>query len=194
MKKQKTLGILGIFLLLIVIFSFNVNSVGISAPYWDDNPLYVQPGETKEFTYLLQNVIGNQDVKIKAELEGDPSIIKFLDQNNLYDVPFGKNDIPVKVEIKVPQDSKPGQEWQVGVRFTTTSASTNGNQVTIGTTYSKGFKVIVNELKIVPIAQNIKKGSSSNFLIYIILALILVGVMLIIYYSRKKKENINKNE
>ena len=44
--------ILGVFLIS------GVSAFAVSSQYWDDNPVSMNPGETKEITILLQNMAG----------------------------------------------------------------------------------------------------------------------------------------
>lgn len=178
------------FLLLLIISSFNVNSSGVSSPYWDENPMYVQPGEVREFSYTLQNMVGTENIQMKAEAEGDKSILHLVDTNTIYNVPIGSSDVKVPVKITVPKDAKEGDEFQVGVRFTAISEN-KGQPVTIGAAFSKGFKVIVGK----PIVNEntnaeVSKSLLSNQVIgFLILVVILIILLFAIKYFHKKREN-----
>ena len=195
MINKKLFGIFGTFLLFIVLLSLNIDAVGVSAPHWDERPLYVRPGEVKEITYLLQNMIGDSGIKMKAELEGDTSIISFIDTYNIYDVPIGTSDKPVRVKITTPSDAQQGQEWQVGVRFSTILAEEEGKAVAIGTAFSKGFRVIVSQepqpvlpTQPTPIPQPIEEERPSSFSLILVLLVILIVLFLIVRKVLKKKE------
>jgi len=86
MKNKIIITLFGIILLAMI--SFNVNAAGVSSPYWDDNPLYVYSGQVVEFQYTLQNMVGDQNLKMQATVEGDSSIISLIDSNTIYDVPI----------------------------------------------------------------------------------------------------------
>ena len=53
---------------LFILLSYSVFAFGVSSPYWDENPLYLKPGETKEVTMILQNMVGEDDIKMTGEL------------------------------------------------------------------------------------------------------------------------------
>ena len=191
MRKNKIkIGVFGVLLLFITIFSLNVNSSGVSSPYWDENPMYVQPGEVKEFSYTLQNMVGNEDLTMKVELEGNSGIMQFVDKETIYSVPLGRSNVPVMVKITVPKDAKEGDQWDVGVRFTTISKN-KGQPVTIGAAFSKGFKVIVGK----PIVDEninteISKSLLSNQVIgFLILVVILIVLLIALKYFHKKRLN-----
>src|SRR3989344_48574 len=128
MKKRveiKKIWIFGILLIIASLISaLNVNGAGVSSPYWDENSLYVKAGDVKEFSYLLQNMVGSEDMQMQVSLEGNSGIMQFAENKSIYDVPYGSSDIPVKMRVIIPENAKPGDEWQVGVRFTTISSNT----------------------------------------------------------------------
>lgn len=196
MKKNKTIKKVFFslaFMLLIFIFISKVNAVGVSSPYWDEYPLIMQPGEVKEFNYLLQNMVGNDDIKIKAELESGTEIMEFLDTNMLYDVPLGRSDVPVRMRVTVPSDAEEGDEYQVGVRFTTITEAKEG-AVSIGVAYSKGFRVVVGQPKTSEniVSQTTKIALSSQLTgLLILLAILIILILAIKYFHKKNNENKN---
>ena len=197
MRKNKRTKNYSIVLLLIL-FSFilvlNVNAAGVSSPFWDENPMYVQPGEVREFRYLLQNMVGDSNIKVKAELEPGTEIMEFIDENTIYDVPLGKSDIPVNMKIVVPENAKDGDSWQVGVKFITITEAKEG-AVSIGIAYSKGFKVVVGDKaspgsKVVISGTTTKPVLSNEALGFLALVVILVILALIVKYVHKKRKSI----
>ncbi len=59
-----TAGIMAILLIGLA------SAFGVGAPYWEDNPLVMERGTTKNVEINLQNMVGNDDVSVKAELKG----------------------------------------------------------------------------------------------------------------------------
>jgi len=201
MKTNKQTLIFGLFFLFILLLSLNVNSVGVSSPYWNDYPLYAQPGTVKEIMFVLQNYVGSEDISMKAEIEGDSSIIQLLDTNSIYDVPLG-SETPIKAKITIPSDAKEGDSWDVGVKFTVTSKSIDNQPLSIGTAYVKSFKVIVGQ----GTTQENTQASSQNAqqeetsqknssnLTWLIIAIILVIIILILMFLKMKKSSKIKGE
>ena len=197
MKKNKIIKGCNL-ILAFVLFSFilvlNADAMGVSSPFWDENPMYAQSGEVREFRYLLQNMVGDDDIKIKAELESGTEIMKFLDENTIYDVPLGRSDIPVNMKIVVPENAKDGDSWQVGVKFITITEAKEG-AVSIGIAYSKGFKVVVGDKaspgsKVVISGTTTKPVLSNEALGFLALVVILVILALIVKYVHKKRKSI----
>jgi len=185
--RNKIIMVFGIFLL--VALSLNVNAAGISSPYWDENPLYVKAGDVKEFNYLMQNMVGDEDLKMQVSLEGTSGIMQFVENKSIYSVPLRSSDVPVKMRVIVPTDAKEGDEWEVGVRFTTISSNTEGKPVVIGSAFSKGFRVIVEKQKIEEnVNGNATKVLMNNKLIgFIILVIVLLILVFTTKYFYKKK-------
>ena len=165
--------------------SFNVKAFGVSSPYWDENPLFVKPGETKEVTMILQNMVGSEDLIMIAELKGGKEIAIITDPSTTYNVPLGINNVPVHLRINIPEDAKPSQSWNIGVSFTTVTPATGG--VGLAGAIVKGFPVKVIEEAKPTIIPKVSEGLTG----FIILIIILVILMLIIKYIYKGKENKN---
>lgn len=128
-----------------IIYSIGlVDSFGATAPYWNDKPLYLIPGETREFPIILQNMIGGKDIVLIAEIESGQEIAELIDENKEYKVPFGKNDIKVNMKITAPENAKIGDKYEVRVVFRSVSDSTEGN-IQISAGVKNAFYVIVRE-------------------------------------------------
>src|SRR3989344_2666120 len=183
-KIYKIIFIITLFILL----SYSVFAFGVSSPYWDENPLYLKPGETKEVTMILQNMVGEDDIKMTGELNSGSEIAVLINPGIIYDVPLGSNNVPVNLRITVPEDAKPGKEWQVGVLFKTIADNTGGVGISGG--ISKGFKVIVKEEQEVSSEASRTEGKQT-LTQFIILLVILIVLGLIIKYFYKGKHNKN---
>ena len=84
MNKKINLGlgiIFGILLLANV-----VSSAGIVSPYWKDYPLEMSYGETKIVNFVLQNMVGNQDITVNVKLVQGSEIatLENMDTGYLY--------------------------------------------------------------------------------------------------------------
>ena len=113
MKFKKEMVILS-FLLLIIPF---INGFGITSMYWDTNPLSLELGQSIDVVLLLQNMVGESDVTLRAELEEGKEIAELTDPNLDYLIPFGRKDISVNVRISIPEDSPIDKEYNVVVSF-----------------------------------------------------------------------------
>ena len=77
---------------------------GATCPYWSENPLTISPGEEKEISCILQNMLGGKDIKLKAEITSGLEIATLTDSNTEYIVPFGREDIKVNLKVKIPEN------------------------------------------------------------------------------------------
>ena len=114
MKNKIKLGFGFLIVLLIIPF---VSSFGVTAPYWDDNPLIMYPGQTKDFSLILQNMVSTEDITLKAELVEGDEIATLTDTNLIYTVPAGRKDIDVNLRVEIPEDITLDKEYKIGVSF-----------------------------------------------------------------------------
>ena len=186
MVKSNKIKIIILSIFLLSILSYNVTAFGISSPYWDENPLTVHPGDVKEFNMILQNMVGDEDLTAEAKVNSGKDIMSILDQNTIYKVPLGSNNIPINLRVTVPQNAKPGQEFQVGVSVKTIAGNNGG--VSLGSAVDKGFKVkVIEQPK--PSTQATKTSKiNSSIAGFIILIIILVLLIFIVRKFHKVKE------
>ncbi len=179
-----------IVVILLIAFSYGVNAFGVSSPYWDENPLYVQPGETKDVAMSLQNMVGDSDVTAIADLRSGSEIATITDDNKNYLVPLGVSNVPVNLKIQIPVDAKPGKEWNIGITFNTVAENTGGG-VGIGSGVTKGFKVIVAEKpKISAQASKILGIQTLTGVIILIVILIILFLGIKHFYKRKNSKDV----
>ena len=116
-----------IILLMCVILSFNVLGFGVSSPYFSDNPLILQPGESRDVVLTMQNLAGaTEDLQVKAEIVDGNNIAEIIDEDVIYDVPAGADDVKTNLEVTMPEDANPGDEWNVAVEFKTVNQRIGG--------------------------------------------------------------------
>jgi len=154
-----------------------INASGIVSPYWKDYPLEMNFGETKIANFVLQNMVGNEDITVKAEIKQGADIASL--EKDIYTAKAGTSDTIIPVKITIPKDyGKSLQEIQLEVK---TIEAEQGGMITLGTGWTTSFNVIISE-----------KPISKNFLIGLIIALIsitiiLVLIILIILLKRRAK-------
>ena len=163
-----------------------VMAMGVTSPYWDDRPLRMYPGETQNIQFELQNMIGDEDVQIRAEVAGGQEIAKLTDKNNIYSVPLGTKDAKVNVRITVPETAKAGDIIRVDLSFTTVANSKSG-QLRLGSAFESKFSVVVTEK---PVKLNTPAPSLPAPVGYAVAALAVVA-LLIAFSRRKVKKSKN---
>jgi hypothetical protein len=127
----------------LVLFSLSsVLALGVTAPYWDERPLTLAPGESKDIQFTLQNMLGDSDITLKAALIQGQDIATLTDSNLEYEVPFGAKDVPVNMKISIPRSASQGDKYTIGASFTTITKSESG-QFQLGSAFEKYFDVVV---------------------------------------------------
>lgn len=133
-------------ILFVLFFCFSlqvVNAFGVTAPYWKENPLTLQPGESREINFLLQNMVDENDVTTMVKIEQGQEYVRFKEQKTEYVVPSKTKDIPVSIIVTVPTTAKVGEVLPVVVSFKNRQ-NEESQQVTLGLGISKTFNIIVS--------------------------------------------------
>ncbi len=166
-KRGVVMGILAVLMLSSIVSAF-----GVSAPYWETNPLSMVQGETKTVDLNLQNMVGNEDVTVKAIIK-QGSDIASLSQDT-YVVKAGTSNMTAPLQITISANTTVGTQ-KVIVEFKTVPEG--AGMVTMGTGMTVSFDVIVNKPE-----KKINVGLWS-LIAAIIIVLVIIGIVL----ARKKK-------
>src|SRR3989344_4796440 len=175
------------FVLSILLFAVGVSAtVGVTSFYYDKNPLIVNPGETKEISFGLQNHGGDADATVKVELADGFNIAEFTDENLEYFIELDGDDVSVPLTIKIPEDAQPGQEWSVGASFSIKYRPRSWGALQISSTYFKDFKVIVKSE--VPTTQATKTIIPSSPLVNLIVLIVVLVLLILLMKAFSKKK------
>jgi len=156
------------------------SAFGVSSPYWNDNPLGMQPGEEKIVSFNLQNMVGDSDVQVKAVLTKGSEIASI--EKDIYIVKLGTYDTKVPLAIKIPEDAEIGKVYTIAVEFKTMTPGDNG--VAMGIGMSEGFDIIIEA----PVAQEAAETAPVSAESYVALtAAVIVLAAFIIAFAAKKK-------
>jgi hypothetical protein len=162
--KNKTKLIFETIFTILILISF-IGASGIVSPYWKDYPLEMNFGETKVANFVLQNMVGTEDITVKAELKRGTDIASL--EKDTYTARAGTSDTIIPVKIIIPKDyDKSLQQIQLEVKTVETG---QGGMITLGTGWTTSFNVIISE-----------KPISKEFLIGIIMAMIIVLIILVL--------------
>ncbi|MBI4116751.1 hypothetical protein HY449_03330 [Candidatus Pacearchaeota archaeon] len=177
-----------IFLATLILFSSSVLAFAVSSQYYEGNPLYLQPGETRDVKIMLQNHAGTEDVSIKTEISEGKEIVELKDSNDIFLVPQGgKTDVYFK--ISAPFNAKKGDVFPVTLMF---ASSTVGGEDPIGLSGSigKGFNVVIGE----PSDFEAKEAKFSPKVIYGLIGVVLVVIAFLIARKKFSKKNKKTNK
>lgn len=190
LQLHKSIGLL-LFLLLGV---SSVSAFGVSSSYWGGHPLYVSPGETKEIAISLQNMDSDTgDISASVKMTSGAEIASLKDEGKIYNMPYGTDNTPVYIEIKIPKDAQPGQTWTLSFDIVSTSATKNQGVIQFNTGVIESFDVVVQQPETATAAQapETKGNNMPLIIVSIILGTVLLAIIVIIL---AKKGSVSSNE
>lgn len=189
---MKTLKIIVYVMLLALIANF-ANAFGITSFYWEpDRPLSLLPGETRNVELQLQNMVGNEDITVSAEVLSGSEIAVITDPSNIYKVPAGHKDVYINLKVTMPENYKPGQKTTVTVSIKDV-AEGEGGMMDFGTAVTTSFPVIQGQSSV---ALEIQKSPAEKKSIvpYLVLAALLAAAVVTatLFVNRSKFSNKKK--
>lgn len=177
-ERKYCLGAMAVLILLLGVGI--VSSAGVTLPNWEDNPATVNAGQNGEITLYLQNMVGEQDLVFEISYKRNDGDITWLDDTE-YDVPVGRNDVPVGLNYKIPDDAQIGSEYLVTLSFRSRSPNIYGGIETgVGMTRSIPFVVVPETV------QQSPGAGAYGFIWYLVGVLVVAGV--VVYFVMRKKK------
>jgi len=173
-----------VFIVTLFILTPFVNAFGATTYHWEDSPLEISPGETKQTELVLQNMVGEKDLYLSAEIIEGSDITSILDDETTYFIPFGSKDVIVNLEVSIPDSYEIGGRQNVVVSFKE-AVEDEGQMVQMSGAVSVSIPILVKEL------DDTLEGSpeSSGFpygVVVVLGSMIVVGIILVKYKTIKK--------
>jgi len=163
---------ISIIIFLVLILIPTINSFGVSAPYWQGNPLEMDKGETKIIDLNLQNMMEEKDINVKAEIISGLEIATLKQESFL--VKANTADTIAQLEISIPENAKSGKSFPIKVTFKTISDKSQG--VALGTGMDISFNVLVKK----------QEKQFPILIISIILGILILSSLIILIMKKKK--------
>lgn len=179
-SKQKTsCMILGLLVITMLIFPC-ISAFGASIDYnAQEKPLYLSPGESKDFTIALTASPG-KPTTTRVELKKGAEIARFIGGNRDYNIPAG-GAVTVGMNVKIPDAAVEGTEYIVSFLLTDVTSGAQQGTVGVGSSSEISFKVIVKT------SETPAEPEKPNNTFWWILLIILIAVALVIYFYYRKK-------
>jgi len=178
----------GMFLLVMLSFISFGSAFGIAVSYWDpDNPLRLEPGDSADISFRLQN-IGGEDLTLRAELVEGGEIATIIDESLEYFVPAGSEGVKTNIRIRIPEGTPLGTRYKVAVDYIQI-ADDEGEMVQVAAKIVQNIPVVVGTETLVleePQFASAKEGISPSM--WIVLGVLVALVIAAILYFRKKKK------
>jgi len=179
-KNKKIYTKTALSILILILVSNSVFAFAVSSTYWEEKPIRMYPGETKEIKLTLQNMPGPNDLSALGEIFIGGDIAELTKKDKIYFVPFeGKTDVFIKISI--PKEASIEDNYELGLTFTTISTE-QANTLGFGQSIEKKIPIVIIE--------ETKQPTNYSWLIYLIIAIIIVVIA--IFVVKKKKEKPKK--
>lgn len=159
--------------LIILICIGNIFAFAVSSDYWSGNSLKLAPGESKEFSLILQNLVGTSDIKLKAGVVSGSEVLRILDSSDIYLVPAGEKR-NVNLRASIPIDAEPGQVYKAKIDFSEIKDSSKG-EFGFGTAIGQSFDIVV-----LPKTSWLENNS---IVLYLVIG---IAVLLIVIFTLRK--------
>ena len=164
----------------------NVSAFGITSPYWQERPLEVVPGETVDVYLELQNMLGEEDITVVAEVVKGSEIVEIVDESNEYFVPFGSKDVKISLRITIPENAAVGTEYEAGITVTTITPGEKG-AVSMGSSIEKDFPIIVKSAT----TEATATGTNWGLVLGVIVVIVIV-ILIVVQLLKGKKSKVKK--
>ncbi|MBU3905170.1 MAG: hypothetical protein KJ906_03415 [Nanoarchaeota archaeon] len=178
---------LGLFIIFLLIVSL-VSAFGVTTSYWlPDKPLILYPGETREVSLVLQNMVGDKDLTLKAQITEGSEVAELVNPDTEYFVPFGSKDISVIVRVYIPEDVDLEEEYNVAVTFKEIIEQ-KGQMLEMSGSVGANIPVLIKSYS----ESTGKSPAMKNPSLLYALAIVIVLAAVIVFVTFKKKKSKNK--
>jgi len=143
-KNLRILDMKKLFILMLIALSIPlVMAFGVVTPYWKENPLIMYPGESKEVSFNLQNMVGDKDYAIRVALLESSNIALITDASTDYLIRAKTDTTYVHMIVSIPSDAAIGAVYPITMSFSTITAGNEG--VSLGSSIEKSFNVVIGK-------------------------------------------------
>lgn len=169
-------------MIAVILVSSNILAFAVSSRYYERNPLYLQPGESTETFFTLQNLASEEDVHLQARIIAGEDVIELTDSSDIYVVPAGEKK-RVNFIVTVPADAKKGDTFPITIMFGTITSGEG--PIALSGSIGKGFNVVIGN----PEDFNEDGSLKTNFLgvTYVAIALAIGIIGMVAFYLMKKQ-------
>ncbi len=140
MDRFRYLTLISIFMFFFALQTSLTDAVGITTPFFDDR-VEMYTNDRMVITFLLQNMIGGEDLDATVEILEGSEIARIVDGPTIH-IPYGRKDIPLNVELTTPANPLPSYIVDFMVK---TVVPKERRQIQISTGLEKRFTVIVKD-------------------------------------------------
>ena len=176
-----------VLILTLVVLSISfIYAAGVSTPYWSTNPLKLQPGESTIISLGLQNMVGTDNITLRASIAKGSDIATIVDKNLDYFVPIGTDDVTVNIEVKIPENAEIDKTKDIEISFMQVATEDQGGFFSLASAFTQRIPVlIVGEPTESVVYGQQKETNITNWIIFAFLILGIIVVTVLINKRRK---------
>ena len=168
-----------------------VLALGVNSPYWNENPLKMAPGETRDVAFNLENGINEQTAHAFVSLTQGDNIAQITSQTQ-FTIPPGNKDSRIILKISIPSGVPQGTSYTVEFSVKDSPEQQTGN-VQLNKEYKVSFPVqIVGQSEVSPALQTTAQTNSGNKTYLFIIGIVLVLALALIIVISIIKRNSSK--
>ena len=175
-------------IILIILLVSNIFAFGVGAPYHENNPLKISPGESKIINFNFQNPAG-KDLTVRPSIRQGSEILEFIDSSDFI-VAVG-DSVDFNARVTIPSNAQINSIYPIEVSFTTVEKAEEGKTLGLGASVGRRFNV-----EIIPIAEEIPeeepKLPTNYFKKYQLAIIIAIIIIIILIWFILKKKNPSK--
>ncbi|MCX6751024.1 MAG: hypothetical protein NTZ83_06200 [Candidatus Pacearchaeota archaeon] len=179
MKTNKRLYLTLTFLLAGILMLGNVLAFAVSSMYWEENPITINPGETKQAYIVLQNMAGTETVNARVGISQGSEIAIMNNPDMIYEIPVGQKT-QVNFTITVPADTEIGGDYNVVFDISTITQQGTG-PMSFGSGAQKLIPVLITE-------KPKPEKTTSAWIYYLITGIILLVIVALAVLKANKKK------
>jgi len=159
-------------------------ALGVSSPYWSENPLKMHPGQTKEVDFILmQSTEESITAEVSVSLTKNEGIAEIISDTN-HRVSPGSQET-VKIKISVPETANFGDTYNIILSVNPTTIGSNEGNIQLGISYSAEFPVQVVEQSDANLDAPTQNNQKTT---YLIIAISVALALILFWLSKRRKQ------
>jgi len=182
-----------IFVITFIFLLASISAFSVSSPYMENKQLKVQPGETRNLEFVLQNSGATEETSVRLRIIEGSGIAELTDPGvdadlgKIYVIPIDKK-LNINVKITIPENVAIGDSYHIRLGIST-AAPTKKGEFGFGMEIENSFDVVVGEIVQTSPAETPPTDTiKTNWILYLSIAIILVMIIAIIFFIKRKKK------
>ena len=188
---KKNILLLSLIFLLITPIA---TAIGVSFPYYKDNPLVLRPNENQIINFTVQAPAKESDTIITASITDNPENLAEIVGKTEFTIPQGEKSVKIPVKIQIPKNAKTSEQT-ISVKFKQLAAEEGMVQFSPAMTVSFPLKIIESPPERKALERMPTKGELSKTTITVLITagiasfLMLTAIIFLAIKIKRDKQN-----